>query len=221
MSADVSHFFTPVPGPLGQGFALMASLIVAIGAQNALILRQGLARSHVAAVVVFCTASDWLLTAAGIFGVGALVARSPDLLQGLRYGGAVFLAAYALRAARSAWRDDAGALAAAGAGGGLARTLATAGAMTYLNPHVYLDVMLVGLVGARHSGISQWLFAGGAALASASWFAVLGLGAAWAAPWLRRPWVWRAIDTLVAVLMAVLAAQLVWPTPVESVLVKG
>jgi len=213
MSADVSQFLTPALEPLGQGFALMASLIVAIGAQNALVLRQGLARSHVAAVVAFCTASDWLLTAAGIFGVGALVARSPDLLQGLRYGGAVFLAVYALRAARSAWRDGAGALSAAGAGGGLAGTLATAGAMTYLNPHVYLDVMLVGLVGARHAGVSQWLFAGGAALASALWFAGLGFGAAWAAPWLGRPWVWRAIDALVALLMAVLAIQLILQSP--------
>ncbi len=213
MSADVSPLLPPAPGALWQGFALMASLIVAIGAQNALVLRQGLARSHVAAVVAFCTASDCLLTAAGIFGMAALVAHSPGLLQGLRVGGALFLAAYALRAAHSAWRHDAASLSAAGAGGSLAGTLATAGAMTYLNPHVYLDVMLVGLVGARHTGASQWFFAGGAALASAAWFAMLGFGAAWAAPWLRRPWVWRAIDASVAVLMAALAAQLVVQAP--------
>lgn len=213
MSADVVHSFLPVPAPLAQGFAVMASLIVAIGAQNALVLRQGLARSHVAATVAFCTASDWLLTAAGILGVGALVAHSPGLLHGLRVGGALFLAAYAVRAARSAWRDATGGLTAAGPGTGLAGTLATAGAMTYLNPHVYLDVMLVGLVGARHSGASQWLFAAGAGLASASWFALLGFGAAWAAPWLRRPWVWRAIDACVALLMAALAVQLTLHAP--------
>lgn len=218
MSALTPHFLTPAPGAaLWQGFALMASLIVAIGAQNALVLRQGLARQHVVAVVAFCTVSDWLLTAAGIFGMASLVAHSPGWLQALRFGGAAFLAAYALRAARSAWRDEAGALAAAGAGGGgLAGTLATAGAMTYLNPHVYLDVMLVGLVGTRHAGASQWFFAGGAALASALWFAVLGFGAAWAAPWLRRPWVWRAIDALVALLMALLAVQLVWHAPLAE-----
>ena len=85
--------------------------------------------------------------------------------------------------------------------------------MTYLTPHVYLDVMRVGQVGARHTGASQWFFAGGAALASAAWFAMLGFGAAWAAPWLRRPWVWRAIDASVAVLMAALAAQLVVQAP--------
>jgi L-lysine exporter family protein LysE/ArgO len=103
MSVDVAQSFLSVPAPLAQGFAVMASLIVAIGAQNALVLRQGLARSHVAAVVAFCTASDWLLTAAGIVGVGTLVAHSPGLLHGL--------AAYALRAARSAWRDTTGSLA--------------------------------------------------------------------------------------------------------------
>lgn len=217
MSTLTAHFLTPAPAALWQGFALMASLIVAIGAQNALVLRQGLARSHVAAVVAFCTVSDWLLTAAGVFGMASLVAHSPGLLQALRFGGAAFLAAYALRAARSAWRDEAGALAASGADGGLAGTLTTAGAMTYLNPHVYLDVMLVGLVGTRHAGASQWFFASGAALASALWFAVLGFGAAWAAPWLRRPWVWRAIDAMVALLMAVLAVQLVWQAlPAEA-----
>lgn len=191
----------------------MASLIVAIGAQNALVLRQGLARSHVLAVVVFCTASDWLLTAAGILGVGVLVAHSPALLQGLRLGGALFLAAYAVRAARSAWRDTASGLSAAGGRADLAGTLAAAAAMTYLNPHVYLDMMLLGLVGAHHSGASQWLFAAGAGLASALWFASLGFGAAWAAPWLCRPWVWRAIDGCVALVMAVLAVQLLLQAP--------
>lgn len=213
MSAEALEPIIFIPAALVQGFAVMAGLIVAIGAQNALVLRQGLARSHVAAVVAFCTASDWLLTAAGILGVGALVAHSPGVLQGLRVGGALFLAAYALRAARSAWRDAADGLTAAGPRAGLAGTLATAGAMTYLNPHVYLDVMLVGLVGARHSGASQWLFAAGAGLASALWFALLGFGAAWAAPWLRRPWVWRAIDAGVALVMAAMAAQLMLQAP--------
>jgi L-lysine exporter family protein LysE/ArgO len=202
------------PGPLLQGFALMAGLIVAIGAQNALVLRQGLARRHVAAVVLFCTASDWLLTAAGIFGLGRWIAQSPMLLQVLRFGGAAFLAAYAARAAWSAWHDRDRSLGSAGAAGGLAATLGSAAAMTYLNPHVYLDtVVLVGLVGAQHDAGARWLFAGGSALASAGWFMLLGFGAAWAAPWLRRPQLWRAIDAGVALLMAALALQLLLQAP--------
>lgn len=200
--------------PLAQGFSLMAGLIVAIGAQNALVLRQGLARRRVLAVVVFCTLSDWLLTAAGIFGLGAAIAQSPGLLQALRFGGAAFLAAYAVRAGWSAWQDRGRSLGVAGPAGGLAATLGAAAALTYLNPHVYLDtVLLVGMVGAQHGGLARWGFAGGAAAASALWFVLLGFGAAWAAPWLRRPLLWRAVDAAVAVLMAGIAVQLCLHAP--------
>jgi L-lysine exporter family protein LysE/ArgO len=199
-----------------QGFVMMAGLIVAIGAQNALVLRQGLARAHVLPVVAFCTVSDWLLTAAGVFGLGALIARSPTALELMRYGGAAFLAWYGARSALRAWRGDAQGLSGAGRGNGLRPTLAAAAAMTYLNPHVYLDtVVLVGLVGAQHAAAPRVGFVLGAAVASGLWFSVLGFGAAWAARWLQRPIVWRCIDAAVAIVMWTVAAQLL-RNPLQS-----
>src|SRR5262245_60652686 len=121
-----------------QGLLTMAGLIVAIGAQNALVLRQGLARQHVGAVVAVCTLSDWLLTALGVFGLGQLIASSPAWLDVFRYLGVAFLLAYGLLAARRAWAGASAGLAAASTAGGLGATLAAALAMTYLNPHVYL-----------------------------------------------------------------------------------
>jgi len=192
-----------------QGWLAMAGLIVAIGAQNALVLRQGLARAHVGAVVALCTLSDWLLLALGVFGLGAAMQASPPLLAAFRYGGAAFLAAYALRSAWRASRGAAAALATGGSAGGLAATLGTALAMTYLNPHVYLDtVVLLGSLGAQHVGAARIAFAIGAGVASLMWFATLGYGAAAAAPWLQRSAVWRGIDALVAAVMLGLAAQL-------------
>src|SRR6185436_18519492 len=116
-----------------QGWLMTAGLIVAIGAQNALVLRQGLARSFVGPVVAVCTLSDWLLIALGVFGLGALVQSAPLLLQGLRWGGALFLLVYGLRAARRAWSAGETGLAAAPGSAGLATTLGTTLAMTWLN----------------------------------------------------------------------------------------
>jgi len=192
-----------------QGWLMTAGLIVAIGAQNALVLRQGLARSHVGAVVALCTASDWLLIALGVFGLGAVVQSSPLLLQVLRYGGAAFLLVYGARAAARALRPAHDALRAAGPAATLASTLGTTLALTYLNPHVYLDtVVLLGSVGAQHQGPGQTAFAIGAGVASAMWFTTLGYGAAAASRWLQRPAVWRGIDASVALVMLLVAAQL-------------
>lgn len=200
---------TALPHAFTQGWLMTAGLIVAIGAQNALVLRQGLARTHVGAVVALCTASDWLLIAAGVFGAGALIRSSPVLLEVFRYGGALFLVAYGLRSAWQAWRGASPALQAAPGATGLGSTLTTALALTYLNPHVYLDtVVLLGSVGAQHSPAGQLGFASGAGLASLMWFVSLGYGAAWASRWLQRPAVWRAIDASVAVVMFAVAAQL-------------
>ena len=192
-----------------QGWLMTGGLIVAIGAQNALVLRHGLARTHVGAVVLLCTASDWLLIALGVFGLGTAVQSSAGLLGSLRYGGALFLVGYGLRSAHRAWRGPDQALRAAGPGAGLSATLATTLALTYLNPHVYLDTLvLLGGVGAQHRGSARAAFVAGASLASAMWFATLGYGAAAASRWLQRPAVWRAIDASVALVMFSVAAQL-------------
>lgn len=196
------------PAVFAQGWAMGAGLILAIGAQNALVLRQGLKREHVAAVVAICTLSDWLLIALGVFGLGALIEGSPLLLQAFRFGGAAFLLGYALLAAQRAWRPAAG-LNAAGAASSLGATLSAAFAFTWLNPHVYLDtVVLLGGLGARQPADLRSAFALGAGVASAMWFSLLGFGAAAAAPRLQSAHIWRVIDALVALLMAALGLQL-------------
>jgi L-lysine exporter family protein LysE/ArgO len=213
---------TPLsPAELGvafsQGALLMGGLIAAIGAQNALVLRQGAQRQHVLPVVVVCTLSDWLLVALGVFGLGAVIATQPLLLEAFRYGGAAFLLAYGWRAARSAWQGSATGIQLVGGGSSLRATLGTTLALTYLNPHVYLDtVVLVGGVGAQHAGDSRFGFVAGAWAVSAAWFAVLGFGAASVSGWLRRPAVWRAIDASVAVVMWAVAAQLLLK-PVQGI----
>lgn len=192
-----------------QGWLMTAGLIVAIGAQNALVLRQGLRRAHVGPVVVVCTLSDWLLIALGVFGLGAVIQSSPLLLQLFRYGGAAFLLAYGARSALRAWRGDATLTQNGTKGTSLAATLTTTLALTYLNPHVYLDtVVLLGSVGAQHGPDGRIAFAAGAGLASLMWFATLGFGAAAASRWLARPAAWRAIDAGVAVVMFSVAVQL-------------
>lgn len=194
--------------PLAQGWLMMAGLIIAIGAQNAYVLRQGLVRSHVGPVVALCALSDWALTALGVFGLGAVVAASPTAALALRWFGAAFLGWYAWRAARRAWLSHA-TLAAQGRAESLGGTLATAAAVTWLNPHVYLDtVVLLGAAAAGLDLAQKQSFALGAGMASLMWFATLGYGAAALAPWLARPAVWRAIDAVIAVVMATTALLL-------------
>ncbi len=195
-----------------QGLFMTAGLIMAIGAQNALVLRQGLRRQHVGPVVLLCTLSDWLLIALGVFGLGSLIQGSPVLLEVFRWGGALFLLVYGALAARRAWLGPDQALHANKQGASLSATLGSTLAMTYLNPHVYLDtVVLLGSVGAQHGALRP-VFTLGAGLASLLWFALLGYGAAAAAQWLARPGVWRAIDASVALVMWMVAAQLMLRT---------
>jgi L-lysine exporter family protein LysE/ArgO len=192
-----------------QGFALGGSLIVAIGAQNAFVLRQGLRREHVLPVVAACIVADALLMLAGVAGLAALLDRRPALAAALTIGGAVFLWAYGMRALWRALRP--GALRVADDGGALSRraALAQCAAFTLLNPHVYLDtVLLVGGVGAR-LGDARWWFAAGAAAASGLWFAALGYGARLLAPVFAKPRAWQALDALIGVVMLALAAMLV------------
>lgn len=198
----------PATAVFAQGWAMGAALILAIGAQNALVLRQGLRREHVGAVIAVCTLSDWLLIALGVFGLGALIQASPALLEAFRFGGAAFLLGYALLAARRAWRPGAG-LQAAGSASSLGATLSAAFAFTYLNPHVYLDtVVLLGAVGASLADSHKTSFAAGAMAASLLWFGALGLVARRAAFVLARPAVWRGVEAFTGVTMLVLAALL-------------
>ncbi|MDN3919340.1 LysE/ArgO family amino acid transporter [Roseateles violae] len=191
-----------------EGWLSGASLIMAIGAQNALVLRQGLLRGHLAPVVLVCTVSDVLLICLGVFGLGHAIAASPLLMEAFRWGGALFLLLYGLRAAQRAWTGSAG-LQPEAASAGLAATLLAALAMTYLNPHVYLDtVVLLGTLGAQHPAEQRWAFAAGASLASTMWFSLLGFGAAAVAGPLRRPQIWRAIDAAIALLMFALGFKL-------------
>lgn len=193
------------------GFALGATLIIAIGAQNAFVLRQGLRREHVGAIVAFCAAADALLMAAGVAGIGRLLQALPGLARALTLGGAVFLAAYGLRAL---WRALHPQALAAGAGARPSRraALAQAAAFTLLNPHVYLDtVLLVGTVGQAQPAALRGAFVGGAAAASLAWFSALGYGARWLAPWFARPAAWRGLDAAVGLTMLGLAALLLRP----------
>jgi L-lysine exporter family protein LysE/ArgO len=193
---------------LTEGWLTGASLIMAIGAQNALVLRQGLLRSHVAPVVMLCALSDVLLIVLGVFGLGTAIAASPLLMNGFRWGGALFLMLYGLRAAQRAWTGQ-GSLQAEAGSAALGATLLSALAMTYLNPHVYLDtVVLLGTIGAQHPADARWAFAAGASLASLMWFSLLGFGAAAVSGPLRRPAVWRGIDALIALLMFALGIKL-------------
>ncbi len=191
-----------------SGLALGLSLIVAIGSQNAFVLRQGLRGQRVGAVVAVCVLSDVVLIAAGVAGAGAVVQDHPGLLTAVRVAGAAFLTAYGLAAARRALHPGALDPRDAAAPATLAATVGTALALTWLNPHVYLDtVVLLGSIAQSHPG-RQWWFAAGAAGASALWFTALGFGAALLRPLFARPRAWRVLDALIAVVMLALAASL-------------
>lgn len=196
--------------PAVQGFVLGASLIIAIGAQNAFILRQGLMREHVFVLCLICALSDAALIAVGVAGMGAVIAASPVLLTVVTLGGALFLAAYAVMAFRRALAPSA--MQAAGkSGGSLKAAIATCLAFTFLNPHVYLDtVLLVGGLSARFEGGLRLAFALGAMAASFAWFFSLGYGARLLAPFFRRARAWQVLDLLIALVMASLSLSLVW-----------
>ncbi len=191
-----------------SGFVTGLVLIVAIGAQNAFVLRQGLRRHHVLLVVGVCACSDLALILAGVAGIGTVVERTPTVLVVVRWFGAAFLLGYGLVAARRAVRG--GYLEAAADRQLSARAvLATALAFTWLNPHVYLDtVLLVGSIVSTHGAPGRWWFAAGAGAASISWFTALGFGARTLTPLFRRRNAWRVLDGGIAVVMLTLAASL-------------
>lgn len=191
------------------GFLLGLSLIVAIGAQNAFVLRQGLRRAHIFAVCLVCALSDAALITAGVTGFGSLARVLPWLGAVMRYGGAVFLGLYSLRSLRSALRNDAGLAAAERGEEPFGRTIATCLAVTWLNPHVYLDtVSLLGSVSTQYEG-RRMVFALGAMTASFLFFFGLGYGARLLRPTFADPRAWRVLDALIALTMGGIATSLV------------
>jgi L-lysine exporter family protein LysE/ArgO len=206
---SVLHFFASAGAPYLQGLALSLGLIVAIGAQNAFVLRQGLRREHVGPVVLFCAVADATLITAGVFGMAQALGNRPQVAQALAVVGALFLLWYGGRALQRV--RQAGQLQAAPGGAALSRgaALAQAAAFTLLNPHVYLDtVLLVGSIGAQQAaGLRGW-FVAGACTASLLWFSLLGFGARWLSPWFAKPRAWQVLDGLIGVTMWALAALL-------------
>ena len=217
-----------------SGLGLMFSLIIAVGAQNVYVLRQGLRREHVLPVVLICAASDAALVLAGTAGLGYLVKTLPWLVIVARWAGAISLVVYGVLAARRAWKAGGEALladpaaadglaspASSGDGSGSTATLTRTAplapvilatlAFTWLNPNVYLDtVLLIGGVAATH-GEGRWLFAAGAIIASVVWFFALGFGARHLGRWLRTPRAWRILDTAIAAVLVVMGVALVLP----------
>ena len=195
--------------PFLQGFLLSLSLILAIGAQNAFVLRAGLKGHHVFAACLFCGASDAVLIAAGIAGFGSLADAVPWLESAMRYGGAAFLIWYGARSARSAWQGGGVLEASEDTAMTLRTTLLTLAALTWLNPHVYLDTVV--LIGSISSGADNRLAFGiGAVMASFAFFFSLGYGAGLLRPVFANPRAWQVLDGGIALVMWSIAVGLLW-----------
>ncbi|POD55080.1 lysine transporter LysE [Pseudomonas syringae pv. syringae] len=191
-----------------NGLLIAAGLIMAIGTQNAFVLAQGRRREHHVAVAMLCIVCDAILVAAGVFGLANVLAQNPTLLAVARWGGVIFLSWYGLQALRRACSRQSMEHSAAVGRKSLRTVLLSALAVTLLNPHVYLDtVLLIGSLGAQQGVPGAYV--AGAASASLLWFSSLALGAAWLAPWLARPATWRMLDLMIAVMMFSVAFQLI------------
>ncbi len=186
-------------------------LIIAIGAQNAFVLRQGLRREHVGAVVAFCVASDIALIALSVAGIGAALAQWPGLLPITRWGGGLFIIGYGLHAGFRAFKPSA-LKAGAGAETSRRRAISVIAALTWLNPHLYLDMMLLGTLANSHGVAGRWWFFGGLVAASLTWFMALGYGAQLLRPFFARPRSWQILDSLIAVVMVTLGITLIVQT---------
>ena len=201
-----------------HGAALCASLIVTIGAQNAFVLRQGIMRSHVGKIVMLCTLSDYLLIAAGVGGAAALATRYPRLVEVILYGGLAYLAWFGLSTLRRAWRPGHAVMEVGGERAAIPATTGQTGwsvvlmtlSFTWLNPHVYVDVLLlIGTAGAREPDGARVAFALGAMTISTLWFVSLGYGARLLAPLFRKALAWRVLDGAIgSMVLFVAAAQL-------------
>lgn len=190
----------------GLGFGL--SLIVAIGAQNAYVLRQGLRKEHVFVIVAICAVSDALLIALGVAGLGAIIQQLGWLLLLIELVGGVFLCTYGVMAAKRAWKPEVLNTDTGGKAVSLKVAAGTALALTYLNPHVYLDtVLLLGSIAGTYEA-NRWWFAAGAMLGSVIWFSTLGFGARLLDPVFKKPSAWRVLDAIIAVVMFTLGMSL-------------
>ena len=196
-------------GTFLAGLGTGLSLIVAIGAQNAFMLRQGLRLEHVGPVAALCALADAALICAGVLGIGTLVEQAPVVLDVLKWFGVAFLICYAAIALRRAVHPDTLHAAGSGTGASLGAVLTTAAALTFVNPHVYLDtVLLLGSIANQHGDGGRWVFATGAVLASVGWFLGLGYAARGLAPLFARPIAWRVLDVSIAVVMILIALSL-------------
>lgn len=194
----------------GIGFATGFSLILAIGAQNAFILRQGIRRSHVLPVVLTCAVSDAILIVIGVTSFGVISEMLPWITPVMRFGGAAFLIVYGCLALRSAWRGGGSLQAAEGGPEPLWPVIATLLMLTWANPHVYLDtVVLIGSISAQYGENAFW-FGLGAVMSSFTFFFLLGYGARALAPFFARPRAWQVLDVLVAAVMFAIAAKLIF-----------
>jgi L-lysine exporter family protein LysE/ArgO len=210
--SDVSYgrLMTTAIQDVLAGFGLGLSLIVAIGAQNAFVLRQGIRREHVLPVVLVCALSDAVLIVAGVSGIGFVIERFPLVLDILRWAGAAFLVAYGLLAARRAISPSGLTAEGPGTKTSLRAAVLTVIALTWLNPHVYLDtVLLLGSIANTHGEQGRWWFAAGAVLGSLVWFTALGFGARLLKGLFAKPIAWRVLDAAIAVVMVTLAVLLI------------
>ena len=193
-----------------QGLVLSLGLIVAIGAQNAFVLRQGLRREHVGSVVLFCALADAVLITAGVLGMAQALGNHPGVARAMALAGAAFLAWYGWQALQRARRASQLTASQGGAGLSHGAALAQAAAFTLLNPHVYLDtVLLVGSIGAQQPEALRGWFIAGSSTASLGWFTALGFGARWLAPLFKKPRAWQVLDGLIGLTMWVMAVLLV------------
>lgn len=195
-----------------NGFTLMITLIVAIGAQNAFVLRQGLKREYVFLTSAICTFGDVLLVTVGVLGFGALIAQNPGWIVWASWGGALFLFAYG---ARAFWNARKPGKLQVKEGAGTARTLRYVASMTmaftFLNPHVYLDtVVLMGSVAAQYSAEARPYYIAGSYIASTAWFFGLGFGARFLVPLFKSERSWQILDILIGIIMWLTAASLVF-----------
>ena len=193
-----------------SGLGTGAGLIIAIGAQNAFVLRQGLLRQHVLPVVLVCIGGDILCICAGVAGMGALIRTNEWLLEFFRWGGALFLTVYGISAARRAASGNGSMEISEGGAGSFMKAITSCLAFTFLNPHVYLDtVVLLGSIAAQYGEDLKWTFASGALTASVLWFTGLGFGARLLLPIFQNRKAWRILDTLIALVMWAIALTLV------------
>ncbi len=189
------------------GFLTGLSLIIAIGAQNAFVIRQGLLRQHVLLVVVICGVSDAALIFLGTGGLGTIIQGKPSLLEFIRWFGVIYLTWFGIKSARSAFKSLS-LKAAEGSGFSKSRVIATCLSFTFLNPHVYLDtVILLGSI-ANQFESNRWFFAIGGAFASMVWFTAIGYGARAASRYMSKPIFWKILDSLIAMVMFTIAITL-------------